>query len=148
MKKTVVTNNYLQTQELASSIFDELKKGDKASVIALSGDLGGGKTAFCQGLAKASGVKEEITSPTFVIFNRYQTLNKFKNFYHFDCYRLNSGKDVEALGFKEIINNPENLVAIEWAEIIKDSLPKNSIFLNFVFVSENQRKIEIINNEG
>lgn len=148
MKKTIITNNYLQTQELASSIFSDLKKTDKACVLALSGDLGGGKTAFSQGLAKACGIKEEVTSPTFVIFNRYNAINKFKNFYHFDCYRLNSSKDVDVLGFKDIINNPDNLVVIEWAEIIKEALPDNTIFLNFIFVSENQRKIEIINNEG
>jgi tRNA threonylcarbamoyladenosine biosynthesis protein TsaE len=148
MKKTVIANNYLQTQELANSIFNDLKKSNKACVIALSGDLGGGKTAFCQGLAKACGIKEEITSPTFVIFNRYNSLHKFKNFYHFDCYRLESAKDVNNLGFKEIINNPDNLVAIEWAEIIKDALPKDVLYLKFEFVSENQRKIETINNEG
>lgn len=148
MKKTIITNNYLQTQELAWSIFNDLELTDKACVLALSGDLGGGKTAFSQGMARACGIKEEVTSPTFVIFNKYNAINKFKNFYHFDCYRLNSAKDVESLGFKDIINSRDNLVVIEWAEIIKEILPKNTIFLKFEFVSDNQRKIDIIKNEG
>lgn len=143
MKKSFDTDNFFQTQELAISLLHDIKKGKKALVLALQGDLGGGKTTFAKGLAKACQVKEEIVSPTFVIFNRYQAYRKFKNFYHFDCYRLESSKDVLVLGFNEIISNPENIVVIEWAEIIKDVLPKDTIFINFIFVSENKRRIEI-----
>ncbi len=143
MKKTVITNNSLQTQELALQLFDSIKKRDKAVVLALQGDLGGGKTAFCKGLAKACGIKEEILSPTFVIFNRYQAKKKFKNFFHFDCYRLNGAQDIIDLGIKEIINNPDNIVAIEWPEIIGDAIPQDAIKIKFSFVSQEQRKIEI-----
>ena len=143
MGKSFDTDNFLQTQELAINFLRDIKKRDKALVFALQGDLGGGKTTFTKELAKACQVKEEITSPTFVIFNRYKAFHKFKNFYHFDCYRLNGSKDVIDLGFKEIISNPDNIVVVEWAEIIKEILPKDSIFINFIFVSENKRKIEI-----
>lgn len=111
--------------------------GGRALVLGLEGDLGGGKTTFLQGFAKGLGIKEKILSPTFIIMRR------FNNFYHFDCYRIQKAKDILDLGFKEIINNPQNIVAIEWADRIKKILPKNVLFLKFGFVGKTSRKITI-----
>ena len=69
--------------------------------------------------------------------------SKFKHFYHVDCYRVQKPKEILTLGFKEIISNPKNIVAIEWAERIKKILPVDALFLKFEFVDKLKRKIVI-----
>jgi len=129
-----------ETQKLAGDILDSLIKKapkDKALVLALQGDLGSGKTTFTQGLGKYLKIKGRINSPTFVVMKR------FGNFYHFDCYRLEKPKEILELNWQEIINNPKNIVAIEWPEKIKKFLPKQTHFLKFKFINEIQREIKI-----
>jgi len=128
---------------LAKKILKEPIKR-RAFVLALQGDLGGGKTTFLQGLAKGLGIKERILSPTFVLMKRFPIKNKksgFKDFYHFDCYRIKSQKDLSVLDFKKIVSDPFNIVAIEWAERIKKTLPSDSFFLKFEFIDKTARKI-------
>jgi len=137
---THTTKSEKETQKLGQDLAKEvlnLPKQKHAIVLCLQGNLGGGKTTFMQGFAQGLGVKEKILSPTFVI------MKKFGNFYHIDCYRLNSEEDVLELGLKEIINNPQNIVAIEWPEKIQNILPKQTIKLNFKFVDEQTREITI-----
>ena len=65
----------------------------------------------------------------------------FKNFYHFDCYRLNNAEEILHLDFRKIISNPENIVAIEWPEKIKKLLPKNVVSIKFMTLEKNKREI-------
>lgn len=135
----MVSKSARQTQKIAGNLVKKIQKKRKnAFVIALKGDLGDGKTTFVQGLARALGVKQKITSPTFNIFKRYG------NFYHFDCYRIEGPKEILELGFKEIISNPKNIVAIEWADRIKKIIPKNAVWLTFFFVDKTKRKIDVV----
>jgi len=152
-KQVFLSKNASQTQKLAGKIAADLltAKGRKsAAVLALEGELGGGKTTFVQGLAKALGVKEKITSPTFVIMKRFKLSNcpivQLSNFYHIDCYRLNSPKELVELDFKKIIERPENLVVIEWADKVKSLIPKKAAWLKFNWLSENKRRIAISKN--
>ncbi len=116
----------------------------RALVLGLEGDLGGGKTTFLQGFAKGLGIKEKITSPTFVIIKRFHVpCSIFHDFYHIDCYRIRKSKEIFDLGLKEIISNPRNIVAIEWADRIKKILPKNVLSLKFGFIGKTSRKITI-----
>jgi len=135
-------------KELAEKILEDKKKRNSAFVLALEGDLGGGKTTFLQGFAKGLGVKEKVTSPTFNIFRKYRIKKPGKAnlayFYHFDCYRIKKTKEISGLGFKEIIQNPENIVAIEWAGRIKKILPKNARWINFDFVDKDKRAIDFL----
>jgi tRNA threonylcarbamoyladenosine biosynthesis protein TsaE len=113
-----------------------------AVIFGLEGDLGAGKTVFLQGFARGLRIKEKVLSPTFVIMRRFKINNScFKNFYHFDCYRIENPEDVLILGFKEIISNSQNIVAIEWADRIQKILPKRALILKFQFVNKNKRKI-------
>ena len=140
MKKEYLTISPLQTKKIGEILAKEIlqtKPQKTAFVIGLKGNLGGGKTTFLQGFAKGLGIKEKITSPTFVIMKNYE------NFYHIDCYRIYKAKEILDLGFQEIISNPKNIVAIEWAERIKKILPKNTIWLNFEFINQSTRKIII-----
>ena len=141
MPEIYTTKNYKETQELGKKLAKKIlkqKPKSHAVVLGLSGNLGGGKTTFLQGFAKGLGIKEKILSPTFVIMKR------FKNFYHIDCYRVKNEKDILELGWEEIINNPKNIIAVEWPEKIKSILPKNAILINFKFIDENTREIDFI----
>lgn len=146
---TYITTSPYQTKKLADSLAKKIpkiiRKNGKAVILALIGELGGGKTTFVKGLAHALGVKSSIVSPTFIIERKYPLQNsKFKYFYHFDCYRLKDVKELSLLEFKKIISSPYNLVAIEWADKIKSVLPQDTIFLTFKFLGKNKRKINIV----
>lgn len=148
MKKTFLTKNSTQTKKLGESFAKSILKRSltkRAIVFGLIGHLGGGKTTFLQGFAKGLGVKEKILSPTFVILKRFKVQDgRFKNFYHIDCYRIQKPKEILDLGFKEIISNPKNIVAIEWADRIRKILPKGAIILKFKFIDKKRREIEFV----
>ncbi len=167
MRVKYLTTAPRQTQKLGEILAQEvltphhfLKKGDGyknriksgggqkgALVIGLEGDLGGGKTTFLQGFSKGLGIKQKITSPTFVIMRRYKIQNtryKIQNFYHIDCYRISKPKEILDLGFKKIVSTPRNIVAIEWADRIRKILPKKVIIIKFEFVDKTTRKISLI----
>lgn len=149
MDKTNTTHKAEETQKLGEDLAKKILKQEQknaAVVLGLEGNLGGGKTTFLQGFAKGLGVQEKILSPTFVILKRFTLKNKkFKNFYHIDCYRLKDEKDILEIGFKEIIENPENIVAVEWPEKISRIMPENTIKIEFKFINEEKR--DIIYNE-
>lgn len=143
LKKEYLSTSPSQTENLGRKLAGEILKkpsGKGAVVIGLIGELGGGKTTFLQGLAKGLMVKERVLSPSFILIRRF-SIPKFKFFYHIDCYRIEKPKEILALGFKEIIANPKNIVGIEWAEKIKKILPKNTLILKFKFLGKNKRKI-------
>ena len=114
-----------------------------AVVVALDGALGAGKTTFAQGFAEGLGVKEKVKSPTFVLVHTHALKKKarFTMFYHADCYRLESEKDVHAIGLDEAMSNSENIVLVEWARRIKKELPKDTIRVTFTYKNERTRKI-------
>lgn len=117
---------------------------DKATVVALEGELGAGKTTFTKAFAKMLGVKEKLTSPTFVILKSYNLkLKKFNKLTHIDAYRINSGQELKQLGIEEIISNPENIVLIEWAERVSDIISKEAVRVHIDHISESKRKIVI-----
>ena len=130
----MITDNYKKTQSLGEQFAKKLIGGE---VVALYGDLGGGKTTFTQGIAKGLGIKQRIISPTFVIVRSY----KIKNFYHIDLYRIENKRDIEGLGIEDILKNPENIVVVEWAERLGDLLPKKRIDVSFEYLDEEKRKI-------
>ena len=146
MAKEISTKNSEETQKIGESFVKSIKKknGRKAIIVALEGDLGGGKTTFAQGLARGLRLKDSITSPSFVLIKKYQLKEKnckIENLYHIDCYRLNKSWQLQELGLEEIINDPKNLVVIEWAERVEEILPKDKTVIKFEWVDENKRKI-------
>lgn len=146
-KKIIITRSAKGTMALGKKIAQGLiKQGPRggASVLALRGDLGSGKTTFTQGLAEGLGVEDRIISPTFVLMKKFKLpTSNYKLFYHFDCYRLQKPEEILQLGWREILADPKNIVAIEWPEKIKKFLPKETICLNFKFINKNQREIKI-----
>ncbi|KQC11329.1 MAG: tRNA threonylcarbamoyladenosine biosynthesis protein TsaE [Smithella sp. SDB] len=134
----IISESATQTEELASFIGKTLREGD---VLALSGELGSGKTCFTSGLARGLGVSNQyrITSPTFTLINEYPARCKL---YHFDLYRLNSYSEFEDLGCEEYFY-ARGVVVIEWAEKIIQILPDDAFFISFEYIDENRRKIII-----
>lgn len=112
------SNSPLETANIAKAFAKTLNGGD---VITLNGDLGVGKTAFVQGLIKALGVDDAISSPTFTIVNCYEGE---KPIYHFDVYRIEDCDEMFEIGFEEYVYS-DGITIIEWAQNIKEILPKN-----------------------
>jgi tRNA threonylcarbamoyladenosine biosynthesis protein TsaE len=137
-KIEIISVSAEQTREIARFIGGKLRNGD---VLALSGELGSGKTCFTGGLARGLGVDEkyQITSPTFTLINEYPA--RFK-LYHFDAYRLNGYSEFEDLGYEEYFCG-DGIVVIEWAEKIVQILPADTFFISFEYLDENRRKIII-----
>lgn len=106
-------------------------------VIALTGNLGAGKTTLIQGIAEGLGVKDYVTSPTFIIINEYQGRLPL---YHFDLYRLAGISETEDLGVEEYFNR-EGVCVIEWAEKLSGTLPKNTETIEIKVLSENEREL-------
>ncbi len=136
----IITKSAQETKDLGKKLAADLKGGE---LLALTGELGSGKTTFVQGLAKGLGIKQRTISPTFILMRKYDLGSK--DFYHVDLYRLenNIEREVRNLGIEEIWDNPENIVVIEWAEKIKNMLPKNRMWIEFENLGKNKRKITI-----
>ena len=158
MRQEIITNSAKQTKKIGNKIARQiLQRGplDSAIVLALNGELGSGKTTFVQGFAEIPCIRKKVLSPTYVIMRRFEipdysvkkepkTSKCFKNLYHIDCYRIKNPKEILDLGFADTIENPENIIIIEWAEKIKKVLPNSNIFyLDFKFLEKNKRKIHI-----
>lgn len=140
--KTIITNNEAQTRALGISLGGKCQGGE---FFCLSGDLGAGKTALSKGIAEGLGVKKNITSPTFIISNIYKIKNNknIKTLTHIDAYRLQNTRDLENIGFFDLIKDKTNVTVVEWGEKIKKYLPKRHTKVEIKSLSENERKIII-----
>lgn len=100
-----------------------------ATVVTLSGELGAGKTAFTQAIAKAYGVSESVTSPTFVLEKVYALPKEsgFEHLIHIDAYRLESVDELKVLGWDSLMKEAGNLVLLEWPEHVVSALPASAI---------------------
>lgn len=138
-----VVNSYSLegTEKIALDFATQLQAGD---VVALYGDLGAGKTVFVQGMARGLNISTKVTSPTFVLFRSYPIQIKGKNltFNHLDLYRIVNGRSFDSLGIDEILEN-DSITVIEWADKIKDKLPRNRTDVRIEKINDTSRKITI-----
>lgn len=130
-----------QTKALAQSFAQRFKESRLPKVLALTGELGSGKTTFVQFLAQALGIEKRILSPTFVITRSYPFFVNNQRFtlYHVDLFRL-SGDDLGQIGLEDLINEPNSLVAIEWAEKASVILPPKAKWISFKIVASDKRR--------
>ena len=133
-----VSNSEEETEALGVRLADELKAG---AVIAFTGDLGAGKTAFTRGLARGLGVESRVTSPTFTIVNEYE--GGRLPLFHFDMYRLGSSDELFDIGWEDYLNRG-GVCAVEWSENVSDALEEDAISVEICRgESDNQRIITI-----
>lgn len=133
-----------ETKDIAYNLAKNAKIGD---IYCLCGDLGVGKTQFSKGFSKGLLIDEDITSPTFTIVNEYDTGRL--PFYHFDVYRINDIEELYDIGYEEYFFG-KGVCLIEWAEIIKDIIPKSATWIKIsknLEKGEDYRIIEVTNNE-
>ncbi len=139
-----ISKSLEETEVLATKFLRKLQllaDEEKATTLLLKGDLGAGKTAFTKLLAKHLGVKDEVTSPTFVIMKKYQTWNPFfESLVHVDAYRIEDQKELEVIKFKEVFEKPKALVVIEWPEKIGKT-PEDAFVVDFSFLDDTTREI-------
>ena len=135
---TFTTHSADETIALGEKIGSLLKKGD---VIAMQGTLAAGKTTITKGIAKALGVSDTITSPTFCLISEYSGKMPL---YHMDVYRLEGSEDFINLGTDDMIYG-SGVSIIEWSEKIMDELPKKTILLKITPGEGDDRTIEIDN---
>lgn len=141
MQKEFITNNLDDTSTLALKFVNALDK-KKGCFVSLIGDIGSGKTAFVKLVAKYLGIKETVTSPSFVILNEYFAENL--HICHFDLYRL------EETGIKTIVeelreySKPNYLTFVEWSEFSQGEIPLNHLEIKIEYISATQRKFIFI----
>jgi len=129
-----------ELEKEAETMAKGLAPGERASVIALFGDLGAGKTTFTKSFAKALGVEESVTSPTFVIEKRYPLSKEgFTTFIHIDAYRLDDADELRKLHWQEDVSDPRNVIVIEWADKVEQLLPPGTVRINLAFLDEHTR---------
>jgi len=142
----VISKSISDTEKIAKDFMEKMSVGfyNSALVVGLYGDLGSGKTTFTQAIAKIFDIKEDITSPTFVIEKMYDIKNGgFKKLVHIDAYRLDLAKELLALDWEKTLSDPKNIIFIEWPERVLEALPKNHAKIFFKFLSENEREITV-----
>lgn len=121
MKKVALEELDSFAQDVLSSLPG---REDNATLVALSGDLGAGKTTFVQTVARALGVSTTVQSPTYVLMKSYPiNFKKFKKLVHIDAYRLQTPEEFTTLKPEEFLLDPANLVFIEWPEKVGTLLP-------------------------
>ena len=113
-----------ETEALGEALAGRLAPG---AVVAFTGDLGAGKTAFVRGMARGLGIPGRVTSPTFTIVNEYEG-GKLPLF-HFDLYRLSSSEELFDIGWEDFLRRG-GVCAVEWSENVADALEEDTVFID------------------
>lgn len=127
-----ISKSAQNTVDFAREYAKTLRAGD---VVLLNGAMGAGKTVFAKGVAQGLGIEDEILSPTYAYMNDYGG-----KLYHYDCYRLKSGAQAEALGLCDYFY-AGGVCLVEWAENIADVLPQNRKTVTIEILGDSERRI-------
>lgn len=135
--ETITSRSPADTAEAGRQLAQNLKPGD---VVALTGELGMGKTQFIRGMAEGLGITDTVSSPTFALVHEYRGRVPL---YHFDMYRVNTWDDLYSTGFFDYLE-AGGVCAVEWSENIWEALPENAVVVQISRgESENIRRITI-----
>ena len=121
-----VTHSREETEALGARLANALSEG---RVVAFTGDLGAGKTAFVSGMARALGVEERVTSPTFTIVNEYE--GGRLPLFHFDMYRLDSADELFHIGWEDYLARG-GVCAVEWSENVAEAIEDDAVRVSIV----------------
>ncbi len=137
--KEFISHSEEETEKFAARLAASLPPG---SVLALSGDLGAGKTVFSRGFARGLGIEEPVSSPTYTIIQEYPRPGGGW-FFHMDLYRINDARSALDFGVDEYLEDPAAWCIIEWAERIAGILPPDTIRLQISILPDNTRRFAI-----
>lgn len=144
MKEHFATASERETVELARSFAGTLRRGD---VVALSGELGTGKTRFVKGVCEAFQTRHQVTSPSFIILNRYEGIDEHGAeilIYHLDLYRVRSREEIYDIGYEEFFYG-QGICLVEWPELLGDLLPPRRYEVRLSYgEGPDQRELEIL----
>ena len=135
----IISRSEEDTASLARELAAKLPRG---TVIALYGDLGAGKTVFSRAFAKAIGVTETVSSPTYTIIQEY-LLDDGGYFYHLDLYRIQNSRDALAFAVDKYLNDANSYALLEWPERIEDILPPDTLIINIKHLNDTEREITV-----
>jgi tRNA threonylcarbamoyladenosine biosynthesis protein TsaE len=130
------TRSHAETQALGERLGRALAAGD---VVALTGELGAGKTAFVQGVARGLGIRGRVASPSFTIVNEHDGRVPL---FHADFYRLVDARELDAIGFEDYFGRG-GIVVVEWAERFLDALPKERLDVRIEIVGADTRRLHV-----
>ena len=130
-----VTNSEEETEALGVRLAGCLEPG---AVVAFTGDLGAGKTAFTRGLARGLEIRERVTSPTFTIVNEYE--GGRLPLFHFDLYRLGSSDELFDVGWEDYLSRG-GVCAVEWSENVSDALEEDAISVDICRGESESRRV-------
>jgi len=136
---TYITHSAQETVDLGEKIGSLLKSGD---VIAITGTLAAGKTTITKGIAKALGITDVVTSPTFCLISEYEGTKM--PLYHMDVYRLDGPEDFINLGVEDMLDG-DGVCIVEWSEKVSSELPKRTIKIEITPLEDGSRQIKIDN---
>jgi tRNA threonylcarbamoyladenosine biosynthesis protein TsaE len=140
---TVIVKEEGELENVAHTLIDALPLNAHASVLALTGDLGAGKTALTKAIGRVFGIREHITSPTFVIMKSYAISHheRFSTLTHIDAYRIESDDELRVIGFSELLRESKQLVVIEWPERVHNVVPEYALAVSIDIGGNGERII-------
>lgn len=133
-----VTNSEEETEALGARLAAVLTPG---TVVAFTGDLGAGKTAFTRGLARGLGVTDRVTSPTFTIVNEYE--GGRLPLFHFDMYRLASSEELFDIGWEDYLQRG-GVCTVEWSENVSDALEEDALSVEISRGEQDGQRVIVI----
>ncbi len=142
-----LVKNKKELKKLFPKIIKQIRQGNR--IFLLIGELGAGKTTFVKKFAKYLGIKELISSPTFVLWQKYMIKNKEKGKFlnHLDLYRIKDIKDILKIGLRKELKSKNDIFFVEWGEKLENYLKKSKLKYKKIFINKinkNSRLIEII----
>ena len=134
----IMTINSSNIEDLKNVALAILKQYPNERIFALDGAMGVGKTTFMQAMAQILGSTSSVSSPTFALVNEYELANGC--IYHFDFYRIKNCQEAQDIGFEEYLYSGEYCF-IEWAEMVEELLPEETIHINIHVDNDNLTRI-------
>ena len=131
----LLSHSLEDTEDIGARLAEQLEPG---AVVAFTGDLGAGKTAFTRGLARGLGIPDRITSPTFTIVNEYE--GGRLPLFHFDMYRLGSADELFDIGWEDYLSRG-GVRAVEWSENIADALEEDAVQVDIRRGASDQERV-------